>query len=49
VHHCYNKQILRKSTKETGKRKAEDFAKCFVEEIVVGNWASLMAQLSNGS
>ena len=44
VRYYHNKRILRKSTKETDKRKAVEFAKRFFEEIVTGNLASLTAQ-----
>lgn len=44
VRYYHNKRILRKSTKETDKRKAVEFAKRFFEEVVTGNLASLTAQ-----
>ena len=49
VRYYHNKRILRKSTKETDKRKAVEFAKRFFEEIVAGNLASLTAQQRNVS
>ena len=49
VRYYHNKRILRKTTKETDKRKAVEFAKRFFEEIVAGNLASLTAQQRNVS
>ena len=49
VRYYHNKRILRKSTKETDKRKAVEFAKRFFEEIVTGNLASLSTQQRNVS
>ena len=49
VRYYHNKRILRKSTKETDKRKAIEFAKRFFEEIVTGNLASLSTQQRNVS
>jgi len=47
VRYYHHKRILRKSTKETDKRKAVEFAKRFFEEILTGNQASLTAQQRN--
>ena len=49
VRYFHNKRILRKSTKETDKRKAVEFAKRFFDEVVTGNLSSLSAQQRNVS
>ena len=49
VRYFHNKRILRKSTKETDKRKAVEFAKRFFDDVVTGNLSSLSAQQRNVS